>query len=265
MSYWINNSHGLELEPISSIWQRRGNENGILFLAILYSLKIIRGEFTAKDHKRFDDIVQVLHTWPNNILQGSIPGLYDRGAFESHIDHEFHIPMQDRRLISHDNLTAISELSAYLELPYAEDIAKHGLRNLFRYDNGCPEDPRWIFKKPNNSFSTSCQWHPRDWFLWLYNANGWYRLSSYIFYPVFFLANILTCFTDYKETSGKQLMFMRLAIGSKKSWLKRLNFWICKKIMERKYGKNWLEKIFEIYYPQREDNPIRIISRGLEI
>ncbi len=263
--HWINNSHGLELEPISSNWQRRGNENGILFLAILYSLKILRDEFTPKDQKRFDDIVQVLHAWPQNFLHGAIPGLYDRGAFESHSQHEFYVPPEHRRGISHDNLTAISELSAYLDLPYAKDIAKHGLKYQFRFDNGYPEEPRWWFKKSDGHLSSSFKFHPRDWFLWLYNAGGGYRVLSYAFYPVFFLANITTCFTDYQETSGKQLMFMRLAIGNKKSWLKRFNFWICKKLMKRKYGKHWLEKIFGIYYYQREDNPIRILSKGLEV
>ena len=263
--FWINNSHGLELEPISSSWQRRGNENGILFLAVLYSLKILKQKLTLEDKHCFKNIVQALHTWKSHSRGIIIPGLYDRGAFESYVDHEFFIPAISRRLISHDNLTAISELSAYLELPYAKDIAQYGLKNLFRFDNNCPEKPRWWFRKQNGQLGSSFKFHPRDWFLWLYNAGGKYRALSYFFYSVFFLANVITCCTDYQETSGKQLMFMRLAIGSKKSWLKQFNFWICKKLMKRKYGKHWLEKIFEIYYYQREDNPIRVLSRGLEI
>ena len=255
-------SHGLELEPISNVWARRKNENGILFLVVYFMLKEINGELTQEDKDVFCEIVNNLEAWDPD---QQIKGLYDRGAHESNPQHEFYVDQDERRKISHDNLTAIASFSCYFDLPYSQHIAQYALKHLFMFDNRYPNRPKLVFKKPDGKYDTSFQFHPRDWFFWLWCGKGRYRLLSYIFFPVFFLANIITCRTEYGETSGKQLMFARLGLLSKKSLLMRFNYWICKKMMEKKYGKNWLEKIFEIYYHQRKDNPIRIQAEGLEV
>lgn len=255
---WISNYHGMELEPIAEE-NRRYNENGILFYSELLILKYIKGKLTHSDIAQFQIIVENITAYDKDA--NKIKGLYDRGAGESLS------PKKDSiRLISHDNLTAISALSRLLEkegLSYHKDIAKHGLKWQMRYDNAYPNKPRWTYlKQHNGKKGTSLQLHPRDWFYWL--SNGGYRIA-WVFFPIFFMANIVTCFTPYKETSGKWLMFVRLECGSKWSKLMMLNKKICYYILRKKYGKDWLNKIAKIYFWQRDDNPIRIETRDMEL
>jgi hypothetical protein len=243
---WINNTHGMELKPIECRWQKRQNENGIVFYAML---DLLENNNQRKD--QFNSIVEVLQTWKEDKI---VKGLYDRGAYESNIRSMFYVAPELRRKISHDNITAISRLSAKYNLPYNKDIARYAIRKLFLFDNRFPESPK----------ITSLQFHPRDWFFWLYNGGGIYKAASWLFFPVFFLANIVTCFTPKEETSGKQLMFIRLY--KQKNILLKINFKICSFILRKRYEtKKWLSKIVDIYYHQREDNPIRILAKDLEL
>jgi len=89
MQYWINMTHGLELEPISLPSAPRGNENGILFLVVYYTLKELRGELTSDDVNTFCQIVENLETYNPNTLT-KIHGLYDRGGSESNPQHPEH-------------------------------------------------------------------------------------------------------------------------------------------------------------------------------
>jgi hypothetical protein len=130
-----------------------------------------------------------------------------------------------------------------------------------RYDNVYSESPRLIFKKDNGKYGSSLQFHPRDWFFWLHHQ---YKLA-WLFFPVFFMANVLTCFTPYEETSGKLLMFMRLECGSRWSKLILLNKKICYFLLRKRYGSDWIDKICSIYFWQRKDSPIRLASKGLEL
>jgi len=244
---WINYSHGMELEPIDVSWKRRGNENGILYLSVLYLLKYNNGTLKEEDIIEFSNIIDVLQTWNGSEI---IKGLYDRGAFESKEGHEFYDKPEDRRKISHDNLTAISRISSLFNLEYKKQIATYAIDNWFRFDNQYPNSPKW----------KNMQFHPRDWFFWLYN--GGYSIC-WLFFPIFFFANILTCYTPNQETSGKQLMFIRLF--KQKNPLLKLNYWICDNILKKRYRTdNWLSKIVDIYYHQREDNPIRVLAKDFK-
>lgn len=254
---YINSYHGLELEP-GFEEGTRDNENGILFLVEYYILKHIKGKLTRSDIAQFQIIVENITAFAQ---QGNkIKGLYDRGAGES-----LSFEKDKIRKISHDNLTAISAFSRLFEhegLEYHKDIAKHGLKWQMRYDNAYPSKPRWFFKKPDGRKDTSFQWHPRDWFLWL--TNGGYKFA-WIFFPIFFMANIITCLTPKGETSGKWLMFVRLEAGSRHSKLMLLNKKICYFIMGRKYGAKWIDKISTIYFWQKPDSPIRTSTKDLEL
>jgi len=250
MLNFINKSHGMELEPIPSFWQKRGNENGILFLVVYYLLKYEKDLLTEEDIHIFERIILFLQTWSEE-RNKQLPGLYDRGAFESYPFHIFY--EKDRRKISHDNITAISRFSKLVGLPFSKDIAEFGLDNQFRFDNQNPDSPKW----------KNMQFHPRDWFFWLYNGDWFTKSLSWLFFPIFFFANIISCMSPERETSGKQLMFVRLF--KQKNWLLRFNFWICNKILIKKYNTNkWLSKIVDIYYWQCEDNPIRILAKDIE-
>jgi len=251
---YINDYHGLELEP-GFEEGTRDNENGILFLVEYYILKYIAGELTHADIAQFQIIVENLTAYDSE--HNKIRGLYDRGAGESLGEDKDKI-----RKISHDNLTAISAFSKLLEkegLAYHKQIAIHGLKWQFRYDNVYPSKPRWIFKKDNGRYGSACQWHPRD--LFFYLTNGGYKIG-WIFFPFFFFANILSCFTKNGETSGKLLMFVRLETGSKWSKLMKFNKKICYWILRRKYGEEFIDEIAKIYFWQRTDSPIRRRTKG---
>ncbi len=246
---WINWYHGMDIRTGNrkgELANKRDNENGILFLVEYYILKILLDSFTQTDAQTFETIVRSLQC---RCPRGNpIPGLYDRGANES-----VTVPPEKRRTISHDNLTAISVMSRYLNLPFAQEIAQHGLRNQMRFDNVYPDHPRW------RRFQ-----HPRDWYFWL--ANGGYGWLAWIFYPFFFLNNVLTCFKPHQghKISGRLLMFTRLELGSRWSILMRINKWVCYAIMTGRYGEHWLHEIMSKYNAFRNPlHPNRNLSQWI--
>lgn len=250
----------MEGEPISDIWQARGNENGILFLVEYFMLKYLNNTLTDIDIRLFKTIVTSLEC--TDKAGNHIPGLYNRGAGESIEGHEFYEAPSIRRTISHDNITAIASFSSFFDLNQAKDIAKYALKNFFIFDNCHPDSPKFTwFNKSRDQRSWAFKPHPRDWFFWLWCAGGMYRLISWIFFPIFLISNIMECCSNYNVTSGKLLVFTRLGLNYKKSWLLRFNYWICKKILIKAYGENWLKPIVDIYFSSREDHPIRILVK----
>ena len=246
----------MELEPVAEP-NKRHNENGILHLVKYYIFKYLKGELTDADIAQFQIIVENITTYDKN--GDRVRGLYDRGAGES-LDTSGTI-----RKISHDNITAISAFSRLLEhkgLAYHKHIAKHGLKNLMRYDNGSPDSPRWIYTKAHTGEKgTTFQWHPRDWHFWL--TNGGYKFAN-IFAPIAFVANILACMGNPQETSGKWLVFVRLETSSKWSRTMRLNKRICYWILKKKHGPAFIDEIAKIYHWQIASHPIREASRQFE-
>lgn len=249
---FINLSHGMELDSIESNHEYRHNENGILFLVEYYILKYIRKELKSSDLIIFNKIVKNIQTC--NINGNKIKGLYDRGEGESQIGHKWYKVPEKRRDISHDNLTAISVFSSFFNKSYSKDIARYAIKQQFRFDNCYPEKPRWFqcFKA-----------HPRDWFCYLWHGGWPYRLISYPFFPIFFGACIVSCLSEYGNSSGKLLWFTRLALTRERSLLHRLTWVFYKKLMRRKYGDNWLYKVFCIYINKTPDHPLRKLSDGL--
>ena len=100
---WISMYNGMELSP-DALPDRRGNENGILFLAEFYMLKEMLGLLTEDDKSKFRDICIKLQSYRK--VGEQVPGMFDRGAGESLI-HEG----EALRTPSHDNMTAISAFS----------------------------------------------------------------------------------------------------------------------------------------------------------
>lgn len=254
---YINDYHGLELEP-GFQEGTRDNENGVLFLVELYIIKYLKGKLTHSDIAQFQIVVENTTSFSKDM--NKIKGLYDRGAGESLNPDKDQI-----RGDSHDNITARSAFSRMFEaegLSYHKDIAKYGLKWHMRFDNAYPEKPRWFQKKKDGHWVVPFQHHPRDWFFWL--TNGGYKLA-WIFFPIFFFANIFTCFTPLNETSGKWLMFVRLETGSRWSKLMMFNKKICYYIMRKRYGDEWLDRIATVYFWQREDSPIRREVKGVKL
>jgi len=272
MKYWINKTHGLELDEIDSENEQRHNENGILFLVEMYILKHKLGELTEQDRNTFINIV-------DNLQVKGMPGLFDRGQGESDPSSEYYVSSKERRLISHDNLTAISCGSVLFNTHHRKDIAKHLLRYLGRFDNKHPIDQQ---------YNEGTQFHPRDIFLYLFNAGGIYRFLSYLFYPLFLLSGLEAITSKYTyrpdilrsivlffkngfkfpkrkkliNSSGPLLYFVRLEYGSKNSILLKL----AKKIIyygyEKQFGKDWIKFVFDYYY-KNPNHPNKVFSKRL--
>ena len=249
-SRFLSMYHGLELEPGIAEYDKRHNENGILYFTQVIKLKQALGVLEEEDIFIFNQICDRLRTYKSD---GSrCEGLFDRGGAES-----ADINNRNFRTLSHDNLTAISAFSEIHNEKRAIEIAKHGIKNFMIYDNVSPENPRLLYKDPRNGKLKTRLQHPRDWFFWLHNAGGIYSLLSFLFLPIFFFANIISCGTEYEETSGKLMAFTRL-FGSNKL-IYKINWFFCKRRLEKTYGKKYLTKITEIYYKHPE-HPVRVLA-----
>jgi hypothetical protein len=259
LNQYITKYHGMELDPVAQP-DRRHNENGILFLVEYFILKYIHKTLCQEDINLFNEICINLTCFDEDGAKA--PGVYDRGMEES-----LRIPRDQLRLISHDNLTAISCFARFAEeLGYKTIdhrlIAQHGKKWQMRFDNAYPTHPRWLFKEFHTGLwrGTACMWHPRDIFCWL--VNGGSKLA-WILFPLFMLSNIISC--SNAGTSGKWLSFVRLECGSKWSKLMWLNKKICYWILRRKYGKTFMDEIAKIYFYQSYDSPIRTLARNIEL
>jgi hypothetical protein len=251
---WINNSHGLELY-LGNTEGKRGNENGILFLVEAFLLLHLKNKLNYEHIEIFKTIVSNLSSYSSETTQ--IPGLYDRGSKES-----LNPSKLDIRLISHDNLTAISSFSKKFDLSFSKDIATHAILHQFRFDNAQPMDERFFFKNKDGQLSTSLQIHPRDIFFWLYI--GGFSALTILMWPIFFISQVLACSSPKEETSGKLLAFVRLESTYKSSLLLRFTRWICYKKLKNMYGKTWLNELMTIYFTN-PDHPCRTLSEGIEL
>ena len=80
-SKWISNYHGLELSPDAD-HTKRGNENGILFLAEYYMFKEMLGMLTVDDKARFRAICVKLQSYRK--VGEQITGCYERRSKKSY-------------------------------------------------------------------------------------------------------------------------------------------------------------------------------------
>ena len=255
---WISEFHGMELDPIADD-SKRDNENGILFLAEYYYLKHLQGEMTHADIAKFQIITENIAARDKD--GEKIRGLYDRGAGESLWEDKEKI-----RTISHDNLTAIAGFSYLFRkdgLAYHKQIAAHGRKNLWRFDNVYPEKPRWA------RFM-----HPRDIVYWSY-LDGKLWAKFMIWYPI--LEMIYSCY-EAKEgrprlhekvlhffktgkwlkteryiipTSGKLMTFARM-YPIKDKFIGKIGWKICSYFISKNFSNGWKE-VFNIYYRNPEN------------
>lgn len=239
MQDYYNPFHGFELTPGVNQDGQRGNENGILFMGVYLTLRYIRHEITLDEVDAFYATVRNLEVEP---------GLYDRGAGESET-----IPVEKRRSVSHDNISAISSVNTLLgtiypkEQDFAKDIAVYGLKNGFVYNNIKPR-----FRWPMN---------PSNWSIWL--AQGGYKLLAIPFLPFMAINILITTARPPENTSSKQLCFVEL-YPVRNTLMFGWMWKIYKYRMKKMYGVDWLNKMFSIYY-RHPDHPIRKLSEGIEL
>ena len=252
----------MELAPIAKP-DRRGNENGILFLTVYYFLKDILGELTEEDRITYNNIVRALKTYGKNGVRYA--GLYDRGAGESKV-----IPPEQLRTISRDNLLAIAAGSVVLDLPYRHYIYQHGKKYNWRFDNAYPEKPRW-----------SRRMTPFDTAYWVrIGGTRTSRLLVKFQMGLYYLQQLVTCYKkehvrpsnfqkfralftkeqlksptrDY-ATSGKILAFVTLYPLQNESWVARVVWKACKWLVKR-HGMGGYLHVINHYYKD-ENHPIR--------
>lgn len=239
---WVDDSHGLSLNegPHPS----RDNENGVLFYLQYILLKEAQGQDVKEDVAKFKEIVENIRSYAADGTR--IKGLYDRGAGESLRPNK-----EDIRIISHDNLTALSAFDArYGDGTEANNIALHGLKNFNLYDNAYPDHPR----------ITTIQW-PTDWAFWaLCSSNRWHYMPLIAaWYPLFVVRSIISMFGETTDTSGRLLNFVRLASHRDKSLPMRLMWKLYIYTQKQKYGDNWLHEIMKIYF-HNLNHPNRSLS-----
>ncbi len=244
---WISDFHGLELSPDADA-ARRGNENGILFLAEYYMLKDMLGELTQRDKDRFRDICESLQSCSSD---GAVArGVFDRGAGESRT----HQP--NPRTPSHDNLTAIACFSFKHGLRFHRDIATRGRKTCWRFDNHDTERPRW------NRIQ-----HPRDVILWDYiGAGGW---LATLLLPLLVVILLEECFRLYKYrngnrmlgTDGKLLTFVRIYHTKDRSWVLRWCGLLCHLMLRWRWGDDYFVRIFAVYFHQDPMHPCNVLAR----
>jgi len=282
---WLNPIHGLELDPYINKDERH-NENGIVYLADL----IFVYKYLGKKKELLELKIPTKDVM-NNLITKDINttyyGIYDRGHGESDPSSKYYEKPSQRRIVSHDNLTSISALSYYYGYQHNREIAKHGLTHFMLFDNKYPHSPR---------IGEGLQVHPRDWFMWLYNGGGYFRLISWLSFPVFFLAllesminmtttrpvwyrNIITYFKTKKypktntfiNSSGPWLWFIRLESTYDDSYILRF----CRYIMHKRFQSffvdgeinrphetHWLQVIARIYF-RNEKHPVIIATQEI--
>lgn len=228
-------------------WPHRDNENGVLFYLEYIILKEMNGLPIEEDVAAFKSILEMIRTYDES--NARIIGLFDRGPEESKNPNR-----EDIRLISHDNMTAISAFDyLYSEGKEAEAIANWGIPGI-RYDNAFPKKQRW----------KAVQW-PTDIMFW-----GWcskklgLRVLTAPMMPFFLLRSFITCLSHANNTSGKLLNFVRLYAIKDANILGKLCWKGYCALMRRQYGSNWVSALMTIYF-QNPEHPNRSLSAELQL
>lgn len=223
---YINPRHGMELDSsfvIKNVYgsgtEYRGNENGILFYAEYIQC---RREFEPAHYAHFNAIVDRLEV---------VPGLFDRGAFES-----LTVDYKERRSISHDNISAISSLT----VESAVDIYKYGKRHAFIYNNVKP-----LTRYPMN---------PGNYSIWAYNGGS--NIVWLLFLPFYLINLLITCCKAKENTSSKLIYFVELYALRHTNGAWKFMWQVYEFFMQRMYGYSWLFQLTKIYFKD-SNHPIR--------
>lgn len=245
-SNWINPRCGMELYE-GIVNGELDNENGILFLAEYYFLKHMLGILSQTDIYMFRFICEGLRTYGPGGKR--YEGLFDRSAGDS-----LDLDPEGINEVSHDNLTAIACFSNVFGLGFDKETYKHGVKNLWRFDNRYPEKPRWA------RFM-----HPRDIILWSRLSGSFLGKTLAWFFMWFVYADALyTCgkkgSPDELDTSGKLLTFVRLYTMSRRSWVAKMVWKLCQSRIRKAFDGNGMAFVFE-YYFKDPNFPSRVLGR----
>lgn len=249
---WHNPSCGFELHPDVNVGPPNTSENGILFHAIfLMVLDMLHVPFVDKsftDDQFFSDVLRL------ETLQS---GVFDRGAGDSAL-----IDYKIRNENSHDNYLGICcglyfSNHSYRSAHVREEIASHGLKNFFIYNNVKPR--------------ISLPMNPGNWSVFLATSEK-HNTLVYLFLPFFIINFIITNFIRSwvesflgkpQSTSGKQLYLLMLYTLRKHPAFKLL-YKIYVKRMQKVFGDDFINEIFKIYY-LNPNHPIRLYAANIKL
>ena len=145
--------------------------------------------------------------------------------------------------MSRDQLFALVGMSYLLGESHHIDIWKEILRQKGRYDNVNPD-------KPNSWFT------PWDLLFVAYCAGNW--IGKLLIWIVA-ITCIISCLSNKETTSGKLLAYVRCQILKDKSFIMKLCWKLCTKLINKKHG-DWSD-VFYIYFRKQEDHPNIIEAR----
>lgn len=238
---YLNMSHGLELTPDINLGYR-GNENGIVYLASYLMMKHIlhvqdypNNYFGLTDYMRFSQVELNCRDY----LKSST-GLYNRGQ------NEDHIPKQNKRAISHDNISSFSSLSVlFNQTKYsytyrynvAKDIYNYGKKHCFIYNNRGVK-----FDLPMN---------PGNYSVWAYNGGS--KMFWLLMLPFMLVNMLISLNKPVGDTSSKILYFIKF-YSNREKFIWRSLWKYYKMKMEKQYGKKWLAGLMSIYFPKEHPN-----------
>lgn len=232
---YLNLSHGLELTPDINLG-KRGNENGIVYLASFIMMKDILSKHSIESRLTYKSKFWVIYDNCTKIRDGKkIYGLLNRGKDES--------DGSNIRSISHDNISSFTSIDKLLNFcPEGKGFAsrqiyKYGKKHFFIYNNADAK-----FDYPMN---------PGNWSLWAYNGGS--KVFWILMLPFLLINMLITLNKPVGNTSGKILCFIELYPNKDKFIWKSIWKWY-RVNMERQYGKKWLKGLMEIYFLPNHPN-----------
>lgn len=155
--------------------------------------------------------------------------------------------LSDRRILSHDNLTAIFAWSYLAKTEHRFSIWKYLLKHLGTYDNS---------RGKTKQLSRFLPFNPANFFIWGLCAES----NIYLLFLPFYLVNLIISSNKPKEdTSGKILSWVEL-YPHRNHWLvKRLYDYYHRK-MQNQYDIFYVPELMRIYHGNNSPEfPIRKI------
>lgn len=184
-------------------------ENGQLFLVELMLLQM------AKNDPGVIESIRVMHEQLQNSSTG-ISGLYHRNP-----------DLTDRRIMSHDNMSAIMTYSYLLNTSQRFEIWNYLLKHLGTYDNS---------QGVTKQLSRFLPFNPANFLIWGLCAKS----KIYLIFLPFYMANLwLSCRTPAEDSDGKILNWLELT-PHKDHWLMKHFHRYFEKKMKAQYGEDYL-------------------------
>ncbi len=197
------------------------SENGQVFL-VDYHLQFHRISGFRVGIERFEKQLELSYT--------GVKGLYHRNP-----------ELIDRRIMSHDNLSAIMAGSYFYGTDHRYDIWKYLLTHFGTYDNS---------QGKTDQFTKYLPFNPANFFIWGLCANS---ILAYLFLPFFLINFFITLNKKQQDTSGKILLFIEL-YPLRRNFIVRQLYKLYERSMIKMYGNEYHKALRQIYHAREGAN-----------